>query len=61
MTASERQLQRCILMVTHILHFSLSCHVKEERVFIDFFSKGFGEKCKHTKLALNFIQKQCFN
>ena len=26
-----------------------------------FFSKGFGAKCKHTQLALNFIQKQYFS
>ena len=26
-----------------------------------FFSKGFGAKCKHTKLDLNFIQKQYFS
>ena len=25
-----------------------------------FLSEGFGEKCKHTELALNFIQKQYF-
>ena len=24
-------------------------------------SKSFGEKCKHTELALNFIQKQYFS
>ena len=24
-------------------------------------SEGFGEKCKHTQLALNFIQKQYFS
>ena len=24
-------------------------------------SKGFGEKCKHTVLALNFVQKQNFS
>ena len=26
-----------------------------------FLSEGFGEKCKHTELALNFIQKQYFS
>ena len=26
-----------------------------------FLSEGFGEKCKHTVLALNFIQKQHFS
>ena len=26
-----------------------------------FLSEGFGEKCKHTELALNLIQKQYFS
>ena len=26
-----------------------------------FLSQGFGEKCEHTELALNFIQKQYFS
>ena len=26
-----------------------------------FLSKGFGEKSKHTELALNFVQKQNFS
>ena len=26
-----------------------------------FFSKGFGAKCKHAEVALNFIQKQSFS
>ena len=26
-----------------------------------FLSEGFREKCKHTELALNFIQKQHFS
>ena len=26
-----------------------------------FISEGFGEKCKHTELASNFIQKQYFS
>ena len=26
-----------------------------------FLSGDFGEKCKHTELALNFIQKQYFS
>ena len=50
-----------ILTVTHILCFQLWHHVKEERVFMGFFSKGSGEKCKHAELALNFIQKQYFS
>ena len=37
-------------------------HVKEERIFMNIFlSEGFGEKCKHTELALHFIQKQYFS
>ena len=47
---------------TYILHFLLWRHVKEERIFMNIFlSEGFGEKCKHTELALNFIQKQYFS
>ena len=29
--------------------------------FLYFLSEGFGEKCKHTEVALNFIQKQYFS
>ena len=57
MAASQRQLQT----YTHILHFLLLRHVKEERIFMIFLSKGSGEKCKHTELALNFVQKQYFS
>ena len=43
-------------------HFLLWLRVKEERIFMNIFlSEGFGEKCKHTELALNFIQKQYFS
>ena len=35
-------------------------HFKEERIFMDFFCKGFHEKCEHTEIALNIIQKQYF-
>ena len=42
--------------------FLLWRQVKEERIFMIFFlSKGFGEKCKHTELSLNFVQKQYFS
>ena len=41
---------------THIVHFLLWCHFKEEQVLMIFFSKGFGTKCKYTELALNFNQ-----
>ena len=37
MAPSQRQLQRYIVTVTHILHFLLWRHVKEERFFMDFF------------------------
>ena len=42
----------------HIFYISLLWrHVKEEWSFMELFlSKGFDEKCKQTKLALNFIQ-----
>ena len=51
------------LYVTHISHFLLwRRHAREERVFMNIFlSEGFGEKSKHTELALNFIQKQYFS
>ena len=36
--------------------------LKRKKFFMIFFlSKGFGEKCKHTELALNFVQKQNFS
>ena len=50
------------ILGTHVLHFLLWGHVKEERIFMNIFlSEGFGEKCKHTEVALNFIQKQYFS
>ena len=37
---------------SHVLHILLWRHVKEERIFMDFFlSSGFDEKCKLTELA----------
>ena len=30
---------------------------RNEFLWIFFLSEGFGEKCKHTELALNFIQR----
>ena len=61
MAAFQRQLQRYIYFRNsrlHALHFLLWRHVKEERIFMNIFlSEGFGEKCKHTELALNFIQR----
>ena len=50
-----------ILEITHILHFLLWRYVKEERIFMIFLRESFGEKCKHTELALSFVQKQYFS
>ena len=63
MAASQKQLQTYIRFRNsyHILHFLLWRHVKEDRIFMIFLSKGFGEECKHTELALNFVQKQNFS
>ena len=36
-------------------------HVKEEWILWSFWIKGFGKKCRHTELALNFDQKQYFS
>ena len=61
----KRQLQRYINFRNSgytFYIFLLSRHVKEKRIFMNnFLSEGFSEKCKHTELALNFIQKQCFS
>ena len=64
MAAFQRQLQSIFILkflnYTY-LYFLLWRHVKEGRIFADFFlSKGFDEKYKETVLALNFIQKQSF-
>ena len=48
-------------ILTHFVHFLLWHHFKEEQVFMIFFSKGFGAKCKCTELTLNFNQKQYFS
>ena len=48
-------------ILTHFT-FLLWRHVKEEQIFMIFFvSEGLGEKCNHTELALNFVQKQNFS
>ena len=59
MAASQRQLQTYIHV--RILHFLLRHHVKEEQIFIFFLREGFDEKCKHTELSSNFVQKQYFS
>ena len=66
MAGSERQMQRYIYLtnsslVKHILHFLLWRHVKEERIFMNFLlGRVLREKCNHTEIALNIIQKQVF-
>ena len=36
--------------------------IRKGRIFMNvFLSEGFGEKCKHSELALNFIEKQYFS
>ena len=64
MAASQRQLLICIYFRNsrlHIFYISYS-DVKEERIFMNIFlTEGFSKKCKHTELALNFIQKQYFS
>ena len=46
----------------HIFYISYFDVILERNEFLwIFFSNGFDEKCKLTKLALNFIQKQYFS
>ena len=64
MAASQKQLQTYIRFRNSSTYFTyltlMSC--KRGTDFYDFFfSKGFAEKCKHTELASNFIQKQNFS
>ena len=47
------------LLVFYISYFDVM--LKRNEFLWFFFSKGFGAKCKHTELALNFIQKQYFS
>ena len=63
MAASQKQLQTIFVLeiLTHILHFLLDVMLKRNGFLLFFLSKGFGEKCKHTELALNFVQKQNFS
>ena len=47
----QRQLQRYNhfkKMVTHILHFLLLCHVKEEQIYMDLFQVNVLEKSVST-------------
>ena len=43
-------------ILTHILHFLPSRHVKEERIFMVFLSKGFGEH----RISFKFRSKTVF-
>ena len=62
MAASERQLQRYIYSRNSRLHICYSdVMLKGNKLMNIFSSQGFGEKCEHTELALNFIQKQYFS
>ena len=61
MTASQRQLQKYAYLRNsklHIFYISYCDVVLKRNKFLWTFVKGFREKCKHTELALNFIQKQ---
>ena len=62
--AFERQLQRYIYFRNsrlHMFYISYSDVMLKRNEFLYFLSEGFGEKCKHTEVALNFIQKQYFS
>ena len=68
MAASRRQLQRYICFRNYRLRiFDISyCDyydvmLKKNEFLRIFSSKSFGEKCKHTKLPVYFIQKQYFS
>ena len=64
MTASQRQLQSIfileILGYTCFTFLTLTSCYRGMNFYI-FLSESFGETCKHTELALNFIQKQYFS
>ena len=66
MAAFKRQLQRYIYFRnsrSHMFYISYSdVMLKRNEIFMNIFlSEGFGEKRKHTEVALNFIQKQYFS
>ena len=48
-------------ILTHILLSYFDIMLKRNGFLWFFLSKRFGEKCKHTELALNFIQKKNFS
>ena len=62
MAAPQRQLQIYIYSRNSRLHICYSdVMLKGSELMNIFLSQGFGEKCEHTELALNFIQKQYFS
>ena len=62
MAASQRQLQRYIYFRNSRLHMFYISYSDVMLIFMNIFSsEGFGKKCKHTEVALNFIQKQYFS
>ena len=62
MAASQRQMQTYIhFRNSYTFYISYPDVIKGDRIFVTFLSNGFGEKCKHTELASNFVQKQYFN
>ena len=64
MAASQRQLQRHIYFkkFLHIFYISyFDVMLKTNGFLWVFLSNGFGEKCKHTEVALNFVQRHNFS
>ena len=65
MAASQRQQQRYTYLTNSKLHiFYISycdAMLKRNKFLWIFLGKGFHEKCKHAKIALNIIQKQYFS
>ena len=61
MAAFQRQLQRNRDSRLHMFYISYSDVRLKRNEFLYFLSEDFGGKCKHTELALNFIQKQHFS
>ena len=65
MATTQRQLWRLsILKFKSVMHDSNSYNgvmLKGNGLLRNIFRKHFQEKYKHTKLALNFVLKQCFS
>ena len=60
MAAFQRQLQRCIYFRNSRLHMFYMPY-SDVMLKRNEFAEGFDEKCQHTEVALNFIQKQYFS